>query len=147
MEELQLSKALSTLRIKNQSITFESFAADGFRIQDIIEKAPTSLHTVASKPDRQAASETLQNWDQTSNLLASFQRYEPFFFLFSLSCWQRGIPAHRQHALSCQLIVLMFVPIGSIPSWLNWNIKSSPAAAPCKMASSQMKQRTWHVLQ
>jgi hypothetical protein len=74
MEELQLSKALSTLRIKNQSITFDSFAADGFRIQDIIDKASASSHTIASKPDRGAPSEALQNWDQISNLLASFQR-------------------------------------------------------------------------
>ena len=73
MEQRSLSKALSTLRIE-QDFDFDFFAADGFRVQDIIDK--TSLPAInASKLDRGAAvSEASPSWDQISNLLTSFQR-------------------------------------------------------------------------
>jgi hypothetical protein len=71
MERPNLSQALSTLRIKEQDFDYNYFAADSFRIQDIVDKTYTS----AVKLERgAAANEASQNWDQISNLLSSFQR-------------------------------------------------------------------------
>ena len=73
MEQRNLSQALSTLRIKDQ-FDFDSFTADGFRVQDIIDKT-CSASTTTIKQDRGAAAlEPSHSWDQINNVLTSFQR-------------------------------------------------------------------------